>query len=81
MITEHRKKNGFMTKPKGAYLCGYLKGGWGRLPELYRKMLSYADEHKLRLIGYSFERDLTDYTIASEKEYITQIMIKIGNNI
>lgn len=81
VITEHRKKNGFMTKPKGAYLCGYLKGGWGRLPELYRKMLSYADEHKLRLIGYSFERDLTDYTIASEKEYITQIMIKIGNNI
>ena len=36
-----------------------------------------ADEHGLRLTGYSFERELTDYTIASEKEYITQVMIKI----
>ena len=30
------------------------------------------------LTGYSFERELTDYTIASEKEYITQVMIKIA---
>lgn len=77
VITEHRLQNGSMTKPKGAYLCGYLKGSWSRLPELYEKMLSYADEHGLRLTGYSFERELTDYTIASEKEYITQVMIKI----
>ena len=75
VITEHRLQNGSMTKPKGAYLCGYLKGSWSRLPELYEKMLSYADEHGLRLTGYSFERELTDYTIASEKEYITQVMI------
>ena len=77
VITEHRLQNGSMTKPKGAYLCGYLKGRWSRLPELYEKMLSYADEHGLRLTGYYFERELTDYTIASEKEYITQVMIKI----
>ena len=66
-----------MTKLKGAYLCGYLKGGWDRLPELYKKMLSYANEQGFILTGYSFERGLTDYTIASEKEYITQVMIKI----
>ena len=45
--------------------------------ELYEKMLSYADEHGLRLTGYSFESELPDYPIASEKEYITQVMIKI----
>lgn len=78
VTTEHRKKNGSMTKPKGAYLCGYLKGGWDRLPKLYEKMLSYADEHGLRLTGYSFERELADYMIASETEYFTQVMIKIA---
>ena len=78
VIAEHRKKNGFMIKTKGAYLCGYLKGGWGRLPELYEKMLSYADKHGLRLTGYSFERELTDYMIADEAEYFTQVMIKIA---
>lgn len=77
VTTEHKRQKGFMTKPKGAYLCGYLKGGWGRLPELYEKMLSYADKHDFRLTGYSFERELTDYTIASEKESITKVMIKI----
>lgn len=78
VMAEHGKKNCSMIKPKGAYLCGYLKGGWDRLPELYEKMLSYADEHRIMLTGYSFERELTDYTIASEKEYITQVMIKIA---
>ena len=77
VIAEHGKKNCSMTKLKGAYLCGYLKGGWDRLPELYKKMLSYANEQGFILTGYSFERGLTDYTIASEKEYITQVMIKI----
>lgn len=79
VITEHRRKGCFMVKPKGAYLCGYLKGGWDRLPELYEKMLDYAGLHRLQLTGYSFERDLTDFKVVSEKEYVTQVMIKIAN--
>ena len=79
VIMEHKKQSGFMIRPKGAYLCGYLKGGWDRLPELYKKMLNYANEHNLQLTGYSFERELTDYMIANEKEYMTQVLIKIAD--
>ncbi len=42
-------------------------------------MLNYANEHNLQLTGYSFERELTDYMIANEKEYMTQVLIKIAD--
>ncbi len=66
-----------MLKPQGKYLCGYVKGTWGRLPDLYEKMLDYADKHGLYLTGYAFERGINDFTIVSEDDYITQVTIKI----
>ncbi len=79
LATEHEKQGHVMLKPKGTYLCGYLKGKWDRLPELYAKMLDYACSHQLKLTGYAFEQELNDFMIAGEKEYVTQVMIKIAN--
>ena len=77
--TERKKQDHIMIKPKGTYLCGYLKGKWDRLPELYDRMLDYACSHQLQLTGYAFERELNDFMIASENEHITQVMIKIAD--
>lgn len=70
-------QDGLLLKPQGTYLCGYLKGAWNRLPELYGKMLEYARLHRLHLTGYAFEYGINDFMIASDEEYITQIAIRI----
>lgn len=69
-------KNIFI-KPKGKYLCGYMKGAWDNLPKMYEKMLKYSEENYLKLTGYAYENGLNDFAICNENEYVTQILIKI----
>lgn len=72
-------KEDIMIRPKGRYLCGYQKGDWDMLPNLYNKLVVYAKEHNLKLIGNAYEIGLNDFVITSDKEYITKIMIQIDN--
>ena len=58
-------------------MCGYLKGTWDRLPELYGKMLCYAKECGLELTGYAYEQGMNDFIIGKEENYVTQITIQI----
>lgn len=67
-------------KPKGRYLCGYQKGTWDKLPEMYQKMLDYSKKHDLELTGYAYEVGLNDFVISNPDDYITKIMIKIEEN-
>ena len=66
-----------LVRPKGKYLCGYQKGTWDKLPQIYHKMISFAKDHDFKLAGYAYESGLNEFMIDSENEYITQIMIKI----
>lgn len=67
-------------KPKGRYLCGYQKGTWDKLPEMYQKMLDYSKKHDLELTGYAYEVGLNDFVISNPNDYVTKIMIKIEEN-
>lgn len=73
-----KKQGHILLKPEGDYVCGYLKGKWDRLPQLYEKMLDYARAHQLQLTGYAFERELNDFAIADEKGSVTQVVIPIA---
>lgn len=75
-FASNRNKNIFI-KPKGRYLCGYVRGTWDKLPAMYEKMLDYADTHNLKLTGHAYERGMNDFVIQDENGYITQITIKI----
>jgi len=68
-------------KPKGRYLCGYQKGTWDKLPEMYQKILDYSKKHDLKLTGYAYEVGLNDFMISNPDDYITKIMIKIEENL
>lgn len=68
-------------KPKGRYLCGYQKGTWDKLPEMYQKMLDYSKKHDLELTGYAYEVGLNDFVISNPNDYVTKIMIKIEENL
>ncbi len=69
-------KEKIMIKPKGTYLCAYLKGSWSYLPKLYEKMFTYAKKENLRLTGFAYEWGMNDFSVSREEDYITQIMIK-----
>ncbi len=66
-----------LIKPSGRYLCGWQRGTWDRLPELYREMIAFAKNNSLELTGYAYEIGLNEFVIASPDDYVTQIMIKI----
>ena len=68
-------------KPKGRYLCGYQKGTWDKLPEMYQKILDYSKKHDVKLTGYAYEVGLNDFVISNPDDYITKIMIKIEENL
>lgn len=64
-------------KPEGMYLCGYQKGSWDKLPDMYRKMFAFAETNQLHLTGYCYEMGMNEFVISDQEDYITQIMIKI----
>lgn len=74
------RKNGLMLKEGGSYLCGYVKGSWDQIPNLYNEMFKYADKHQLTLTGFAYEMSQNDFVISNVDDYITQVLIKIENN-
>lgn len=74
---DRRQNKDIFIKPRGRYLCGYVKGTWDKLPSMYEKMLKYAASQDLKLTGYAYEKGMNDFAIHNEEDYVTQIMIKI----
>lgn len=74
---DKKSKGKSMVKPAGRYLCGYQRGKWERLPEVYEKMLAYAKTHGLELTGYIYEMGLNEFVIQKPEDYMTQVMILI----
>lgn len=69
-----------LVKPRGKYLCGYMKGDWDNISIIYSKMLDYSKKNNIRLEGYAYELSINDFAISSIDEYITQVTIKISEN-
>lgn len=65
------------VRPRGRYLCCYVKGTWDRLPLAYQSMISYAEQQGLRLTGYAYEMGMNDFVIREEGDYITRITVGI----
>lgn len=72
-VSLHKKK-------AGRYLRAYHQGSWEKLPDRYREILSYAQEHNLRLAYYSYERGINEDFVDSIDQYITQIDIALEEN-
>lgn len=66
--------------PKGAFLRAYCVGAWQRLPEVYQKILDYAEERNLALTGYAYEEGLNEMAIRSQEDYVTMITIPCADS-
>ncbi len=63
--------------PPGTYLRTFCIGDWGRLPNIYQSILSYAKEHHLTLTGYAYEEGLNEMSIEDQEDYITMISVRV----
>lgn len=64
--------------PIGKYLIGHVKGNYGDTNYIYNKLLAYANEHNLKLLGNAYEEYLIDEL--SEKNpdnFILEIGIQV----
>ncbi len=74
--------------PGGTYLQAFCIGAWDKLPEVYGKILTYANEHNLELCGYAYEEGLNEMSLSNMggldgnaishmEDYITRINIQV----
>ena len=66
-----------LIRKRGLCLCGYQRGIWDRLPELYEKMLAFAEKENLALKGFAFESGMNDFAIADDNDYVTRVVIPV----
>lgn len=61
-------------------LCVSIRfhGSHAEAPEQYRKLLSYVNEHKLEICGFSWEITMIDYGITNDtNKFVTEISIPV----
>lgn len=75
-IDTPRKGIAYQVRPEGEYLCGYCIGNWDKIPALYQRMLDFAAEQNLQLVGNCYETGLNEFAIFREEEYVTKVEIQ-----
>lgn len=64
-----------ILRPGGMFLRSFCIGGWKKLEEVYREILSYARERNLCLMGYAYEEGLNEMSLQRNGDYITMITV------
>lgn len=65
-------------KPEGLYLTGYARGHYGQSDALYKRLLTYIDEHDLEICGPTYETyPLNEISILDPNNYLMRISIII----
>lgn len=73
--SEEPTKENLFLKSGGTYIRAFCIGDWDKLPDTYRRILTYARQKKLRLRGYAYEVGMNDMAIQNMDEYVTEISI------
>lgn len=77
-IDNEINNNKLFIKPAGNYVCINHKGEYESTYKSYNKMLKFIREHNYDIVGDAYENTLLDFfAIRDEKEYLTEIMIKV----
>lgn len=65
-----------VRRPAGKYLSACHRGGFEELPQLYRRMLAFAQDNGIRLTGSCYEDLLLDeLAVPGESQYLIQVLI------
>jgi len=68
---------GKCSKPAGHYLVGYTRGYYGEMGDLPKRLLKYADKHKLSPKGSVYVVYLHDEISMKDCEYLAQVSVAL----
>lgn len=75
---EKGSDSNIIVKKAGLYLVGYIKGYYDKSFLLYDKMMNYAEENNIKIIGDGYEEALIDEISSNERNnYVLKISIPI----
>lgn len=80
LLITSRKSVGLknVTLVEGDYLTVYHSGPWETIKESYRRLLDYADSHRLTLDNIFIERYVVDNLLTDKiEDYVTEISVRI----
>ena len=64
-------------RPAGRFLCARHTGPYETIPDTYRRMLAYADEHAVPLGKYAYEEYLiADIAQRDAAGYVTRLLLE-----
>ncbi|MCL2201977.1 MAG: MerR family transcriptional regulator [Oscillospiraceae bacterium] len=73
--------NGILRRKPGEYLTGYALGYYGNVGDLPKRMISYAEEHGLNLVGPVYSIYLHDeFCTRESSDYLVQCSIQIAKS-
>lgn len=69
---------GIHIKPAGKYLQMYYRGDIDHMSDAYRRLMEYAQLHKIQLSGYAYETVLNELTVTRAEDYLTRIEVGLA---
>lgn len=82
-FTKVNKNSSFLnivTKEKGLYVVGYLKGYYDKTPLVYKEIFKFLDKNNFTISGHSYEQILIDEFVTPNMDnYVIKISIPIKN--
>lgn len=76
-LSENHKKNKYIKLKPGKYIRAYQRGGWDKIPDLYKAILKFINENNIEIEGMSYEMGMNDFIKSGPKDNVVQILIKI----
>ena len=78
-LNPKRHPDAEIVRPEGDYLVGYHTGRDSDLMKTYKKMVSYADEHGLKLGKYAYEEYLIgQIAVRDSSSNVTKILLQLA---
>jgi DNA-binding transcriptional MerR regulator len=66
------------AKPKGLYVTGYMRSGYGKVDKLYRRLLAYIKRNQLEICGPAYESYiLNEISIRDPGNYLARVSIRV----
>ena len=64
--------------PKGVYAVGYVHGDYGNTDDIYRDLLAFIKESRLKIAGNAYEEYLLDELAESDPDnFVMRVMIQV----
>lgn len=74
-LSLYKEKSGLHIQPGGTYLQAFYKGDWDQISARYQEIFDFAEMHKLKLSGFSYEMIINETVTDRMEDYIIQIEI------